>query len=89
MLESVPQAALQRGVFPEEALRERFMKVDQLARRLAMVKDDKAKLPMFILSYVQSMFILTPSNAVSKEELKDEIVDFGKLDTYDILNRAR
>lgn len=81
--------ALSRGVYPEEALRERFVKVDQLARRLALVKDDKSKMPMYLLSYLQSMFILTPANAISKEELKDDIVDFEKLDTYDIMNRAR
>lgn len=81
--------ALSRGVYPEEALRERFVKVDQLARRLALVKDDKSKMPMYLLSYLQSMFILTPANAISKEELKDDIVDFEKLDTHDIMNRAR
>lgn len=89
MLSAVPAVALDRGVFPEEALRERFVKVDQLARRLAMVKDDRAKMPMYLLSYLQSMFILTPANAISKEEIKDEIIDFEKLDTYDIMNRAR
>lgn len=80
---------MERGVFPEEALRERFVKVDQLARRLALVKNDKAKMPMYVLSYLQSMLILTPANAISKEELRDEIVDFEKMDTYDIMNRAR
>lgn len=89
VLDAVPPVALERGVFPEEALRERFVKVDQLARRLALVKDDGAKMPMYVLSYLQSMFILTPANAISKEELKDEIVDFEKLDTYDIMNRAK
>ncbi|XP_059610663.1 MICOS complex subunit Mic60 isoform X2 [Phlebotomus argentipes] len=89
ILGSLSKEALTRGVYPEEALRERFLKVDRLARRLALVPEDGARLPMYILSYLQSMFILTPDNPVSKEELKDEIVDFSKLDTYDILNRAR
>lgn len=89
VLEAMPPVAMERGVFPEEGLRERFVKVDQLARRFALVKDEKAKMPVFVLSYLQSMFILTPANAISKEELKDEIIDFQKLDTYDIMNRAR
>uniref|UniRef100_A0A6B2ECB3 MICOS complex subunit MIC60 n=1 Tax=Phlebotomus kandelakii TaxID=1109342 RepID=A0A6B2ECB3_9DIPT len=89
ILGSLSKEALSRGVYPEEALRERFLKVDRLARRLALVPEDGARLPMYILSYLQSIFILTPDNPVSKEELKDEIVDFSKLDTYDILNRAR
>ncbi|XP_055676725.1 MICOS complex subunit Mic60 [Lutzomyia longipalpis] len=89
ILGSLSSEALTRGVYPEEALRERFLKVDRLARRLALVPDTGARLPMYILSYLQSIFILTPDNPISKEELKDEIVDFSKLDTYDILNRAR
>ncbi|XP_055699547.1 MICOS complex subunit Mic60 isoform X2 [Phlebotomus papatasi] len=89
ILGSMSTEALSRGVYPEEALRERFLKVDRLARRLALVPEGGARLPMYILSYLQSIFILTPDNPISKEELKDEIVDFSKLDTYDILNRAR
>lgn len=89
ILGSMSSEALSRGVYPEEALRERFLKVDRLARRLALVPEGGARLPMYILSYLQSIFILTPDNPISKEELKDEIVDFSKLDTYDILNRAR
>uniref|UniRef100_A0A1L8DZU7 MICOS complex subunit MIC60 n=1 Tax=Nyssomyia neivai TaxID=330878 RepID=A0A1L8DZU7_9DIPT len=89
VLGSLSNEALTRGVYPEEALRERFLKVDRLARRLALVPETGARLPMYIMSYLQSIFILTPDNPISKEELKDEIVDFSKLDTYDILNRAR
>lgn len=89
MLQGVPTQARSRGVYPEDALRERFIKVEQLARRLALVPADGAKLPIYLLSYIQSVLILIPENPISKAELNNEPIDFGKLDTYDILNRAK
>lgn len=88
-MQGVPEEARTRGVYPEDALRERFIKVEKLARRLAIVPASDARLPIYLLSYIQSMFILTPDNPISKEELNNEPVDFSKFDTYDILNRAK
>lgn len=89
VLQGVPEEARTRGVYPEDALRERFIKVEKLARRLAIVPADGARLPIYLLSYIQSMFILTPDNPISKEELNNEPIDFSQFDTYDILNRAK
>lgn len=89
VLKTIPEEVKQRGVYPEDALRERFLKVEKMARRLALVPGDGARLPTYILSYLQSMFIVSQDSAISKEELHDQEIDFSKLDTYDILNRAR
>lgn len=89
VLQGVPKEAEARGVYPEDALRERFFKVDKLARRLAMVPEGGARLPIYLLSYLQSIFILTPSDPITTEELNNEPFDFSSLDTYDILNRSR
>lgn len=89
VLQGVPEEARTRGVYPEDALRERFIKVEKLARRLAIVPADGARLPIYLLSYIQSMFILNPDNPISKEELNNEPIDFSQFDTYDILNRAK
>lgn len=89
ILQGVPAEAKTRGVYPEDALRERFVTVEKLARRLALVPADGARLPIYFLSYLQSVFILTPDNVISKEELNNEPVDVTKFDTYDILNRAK
>lgn len=89
VLQGVPNEAKSRGVYPEDALRERFFKVDKLARRLAMVPENGARLPIYLLSYLQSMFILTPSDPITIEELNNEPFDFNSLDTYEILNRSR
>ncbi|KAH8383794.1 hypothetical protein KR009_010588 [Drosophila setifemur] len=89
VLDSMPQEARDRGVYPEDALRERFLNVERVARRLALVPEDGAALPIYFLSYLQSLFILRPDNPISKDELDNKPFDYSKLDTYDILNRAR
>ena len=89
ILENLPREALDRGVYPEDALRERFFNVEKTARRVAIVPEEGANLPMYILSYLQSVFIMRPDNPISDEEIQNKKYDFSKLDTYDILNRAR
>jgi len=86
---ALPKEATKRGVYPEDALRERFIRVDQVARRLALVPEGGARLPIYILSYLQSMLIITPVNPISKDELQNKPVDVAQFDNYDILNRAK
>lgn len=89
VLNTLPETARERGVFPEEALRERFVNVDKVARRLALVPAGGASLPVYLLSFIQGALIARPAEVISQEELDDKEIDFSKLDTYDILNRAR
>ncbi|XP_023168563.1 MICOS complex subunit Mic60 [Drosophila hydei] len=89
VLENMPKEAQERGVFPEDALRERFLNVERIARRLAMVPENGGSIPIYFLSFLQSLFILRPDNPVSSDELENKPFDYSKLDTYDILNRAR
>ncbi|KAH8256479.1 hypothetical protein KR032_010911 [Drosophila birchii] len=89
VLQSMPQEAQERGVYPEDALRERFLNVERVARRLALVPEEGGSLPIYFLSYLQSLFIMRPDNPISKDELENKPFDYSKLDTYDILNRAR
>lgn len=89
VLNTLPETARDRGVYPEEALRERFVNVDKVARRLALVPAEGASLPVYLLSFIQAALIARPAEAISQDELDDKQFDFGKLDTYEILNRAR
>lgn len=89
VLNTLPDVARERGVFPEEALRERFVNVAKVARRLALVPAEGASLPVYLLSFIQAALIAKPSEVISKDELEDKEFDFSQLDTYDILNRAR
>ncbi|GLV41965.1 mitofilin [Carabus blaptoides fortunei] len=89
VLSAIPQEALERGVYPEGAIRERFLKVERVARRLALVPEDGGRLPLYFLSFLQSMLLINAANPIPQAELADEKIDFSKLDTYDILQRAR
>lgn len=89
VLKALPETAKNRGVYPEDALRERFIKVEQVSRRLALVPAEGARLPMYFLSFLQAALIVKPDVPISKDELENKPFDFSKLDTYDILNRAR
>ncbi|XP_055632999.1 MICOS complex subunit Mic60 isoform X2 [Toxorhynchites rutilus septentrionalis] len=89
VLKGLPETAKTRGVYPEDALRERFIKVEEISRRLALIPAAGARLPMYFLSYLQAALIARPDVSISKDELEDKPFDVSKLDTYDILNRAR
>ncbi|XP_028047947.1 MICOS complex subunit Mic60 isoform X2 [Monomorium pharaonis] len=88
-IQSIPEEAAKRGVFAEDTLRERFLKVESVARRLAMVPEGGAALPIYLLSYLQSFLIIKTANPIPKRELEDEPIDVDSLNTYDILQRAR
>lgn len=89
ILDHLPEKAKTRGVYPENAIRERFLKVEQLARRLALVPEKDATIMTYILSYIQSVLVIQPSELISQAELNNEPVDFSKLSTFEILDRTR
>lgn len=89
VLNGIPKEARERGVYPEDALRERFLKVEQVARTVALVPEDGASLPIHILSYLQSLLLIKAASPIPQCELNDEKIDFSKLNTNDILQRAR
>lgn len=89
VLKGLPETAKNRGVYPEDALRERFIKVEEISRRLALIPAEGSRLPMYFLSFLQAALIARPDVPISKDELENKPFDFSKLDTYDILNRAR
>lgn len=89
ILDALPETAKTRGVYPENAIRERFLKVERLARRLALVPEKDATIVLYILSYLQSLLIIQPKELISQAELNNEPVDFAKLNTFEILDRTR
>lgn len=85
-----PDEALSRGVYSEQALRERFLNVQDTAYRVALVPDEGSSLPVVFLSYLQSLFVIRGLAAISPEEIRDEPTSkLSHLNTYEILERAR
>lgn len=89
VLAGIPPEAAGRGVYTEEAMRERFLKVERIARRLALIPEQGGSLPLYFLSFVQSFLLIKAVNPIPAAELADEPVEVAELDTYDVLQRAR
>ncbi|KAG0712639.1 MICOS complex subunit MIC60 [Chionoecetes opilio] len=89
VLGSLSEEAETRGVFPEEALRERFIKVERVCKRVAMVGDNGGSLLRYLLSYLQSFLVLEAFEYLPGSEVRNEEVAVDALSTYDILARAK
>ena len=67
VLDSLPEEVLERGVFTEDALRERFCKVERLCKRVSMIDEEGGSLFKYALSYLQSLLV----------SLRGEVEGFG------------
>jgi len=89
-LKSLPKAALDNGIYTEDALITRFETVDRLAKRVSLIGDEGGSLWRYMLSYLQSVLIIERTNAApSVAELDNREFDATSLDTYAILARVR
>ncbi|CAG9855002.1 unnamed protein product [Phyllotreta striolata] len=89
VINSIPTEARDRGVYPEDALRERFFKVEKVARTVALVPAEGAPLPVHLLSFLQSLLLVEAASPIPQAELNDEKIDVSKFNTNEILQRAR
>lgn len=88
ILDSIPKLALTRGVYTEEALKERFGQVDRICRRVALIDDEHRNLYHYFLSYIQSFLIL--DKKIPNDELTNKIpVNADDWNIFDILQRVR
>ena len=78
----------ERGVYTEDALICRFDHVDKVCRRVSLIGDEGGSLWRYLLSYMQSVFILD-SARIPSGELNDQPLDTDRLDTFQVLTRVR
>ena len=57
VLAGMPEVVLERGVFTEHALRDRFCKVERLCKRVSMIDERGGSLFKYALSYLQSLLV--------------------------------
>ncbi|NXO38149.1 MIC60 protein, partial [Locustella ochotensis] len=79
---ALPQDALTRGVYSEEALRARFHTVQKLAKRVAMIDETRNSLYQYFLSYLQSLLLFHPQQLKPPAELSPDDLDTFKLLSY-------
>ena len=53
--------ALGRGIYTDKTLRDRFFRVEKMAKRTALVKEEDSSLLMYLLSYIQGLVMVSPS----------------------------
>lgn len=87
-LKSIPKGVVENGVYSEDALIQRFEKVEDVCKRVSLVDEEHSSLMRYALSYLQSMLIIDTSK-ISEQEIADEEIDVTKLGTYDLLARIR
>uniref|UniRef100_A0A1B6E8T4 MICOS complex subunit MIC60 n=1 Tax=Clastoptera arizonana TaxID=38151 RepID=A0A1B6E8T4_9HEMI len=89
VIATIPKKAVSRGVFSEYLLKNRFEKVESIAKRVAQVPEGGTSLPFLFLAFLQSFFILQAIEPIPTHELANKPIDITKLSNYDILQRAR
>lgn len=88
VLASIPaEASGPQGVSTENDIKDRFLKVEALAKRTALVGEDGGGLMTYALSYLQSMFVMAPST----EEMPSKTtgLDLEALTTFEVVWLAR
>ena len=78
-LSTVSEQAFNRGVYTPDALRDRFDRVRRVARRVAMIDESGGTMARYILSYIQSFFVLRSSLASDTDDVSEMSV-FALLD---------
>uniref|UniRef100_A0AC34Q0J9 MICOS complex subunit MIC60 n=1 Tax=Panagrolaimus sp. JU765 TaxID=591449 RepID=A0AC34Q0J9_9BILA len=79
------QDTLQKGVYTEQDLKNRFNKIYTLAKRTAKIDDNGGGIGAYISSYIQSLFMLDLPRRFSPEDK----IDVKNADTYEIIAHAK
>lgn len=89
VLSSLIKTAKDEYIYSEDTLIERFNNVDHLCRRVALVKEDNASISKYLLSYLQSVFVLDNIKVDPEEVSGEKVVDISRFNTFSILARIR
>ena len=89
LLKSIPEAAKTKGVSSGGQLKSRFNKVEEMAQRTALIGEDGGSLFLYGLSYLQSLFMISPSKTTKVPDKSSETIDVNELNTFDIVWLAR
>lgn len=88
VVKGIPEEALRRGVFTEEALIERFKKVEKVTKGLALVPEEGGSLSLYLLSWIQS-FLLSNVRDYTSSSVKLSQPVPSDISTIDVIQEAR
>lgn len=89
VLDSIPAKALKEGVQSEESLIDRFSSIDRVCKRVALVGESGGGIAKYMVSYLQSLFIIDNIRVPEEEIRGEKLVDPTAWNTFDILARVR
>jgi len=87
VLASISPVALERGVYTEDSLKERFSVVEKTARKVAGIGEEGGSLLAFGLSYLQSLLMV---DLVQREPAENMgVVDLSVVSPMDLVSMAK
>nr|XP_032523221.1 MICOS complex subunit Mic60-like [Danaus plexippus plexippus] len=89
VLKGIPNDVREKGIATEKALRDKFDRLERTAVKVALVGREGASLVIYFLSWLQSKLLYQKFADIPQDELDNKPTDFSKLDTFDIIQRAR
>ncbi|CAB3227564.1 unnamed protein product [Arctia plantaginis] len=89
VLKGISKEIHEKGIVTEKALRDRFETMENTARKVALIGREGAALPVYFLSWLQSKLLFVKNSDIPQDELDNLPTDFSKLDTFEIIQRAR
>ncbi|XP_039760485.1 MICOS complex subunit Mic60-like isoform X2 [Pararge aegeria] len=89
VLKGITSEVREKGIVTEKTLRDKFDTLEKSAAKVALIGRDGATLPVYFLSWLQSKLLFQKFAEIPKDELDNLPIDFSKLDTFDIIQRAR
>ncbi|XP_059050644.1 MICOS complex subunit Mic60-like [Achroia grisella] len=90
VLKAIPDSVREKGIVPESVLRERYHVMEKTALKVALVEQDGGPLPIFFLSWLQSILLFMKVSGIPQGEIDKPLQEpFNNLDTFDLLQRAR
>ncbi|KAF6209341.1 hypothetical protein GE061_015088 [Apolygus lucorum] len=89
VLDAVPRLAIDRGVYSIPALKERFLNVYRIARKVGFLPDGGASLPVMLIQMLKAILVINPSNPIPCYEMLNEPFDPEGLDNFEILQRCK
>lgn len=86
VLAALNPLAVQRGIWTEPDLKERYIKLKSVCRKVALIDDRGGSLLKYFVSYLQSFFIF---NATTNDEInKDLSLNPSQMNAFSLLDYA-
>lgn len=85
IMNSFSKNTLEKGVYTEQDLKNRFSKVYTLAKRTAKIDDNGGGIVAYASSYIQSLFMLD----LPKRYAAEDKIDVKNADTYEVITHAK